>query len=350
MHARLVPQVMSNEALVTVGRTDVALKVYPVPKPVILRLLKVATPPDAAIVVVPPNAPGPPVAGVPVVIAMVTSPVKPEATLPNASNAVSTTGLMVLPEEVDCGWLVKARVAAEAGVTVIPTVCVIPTPLTVAEIVFDSAVVDVNVDVDTPLLFVVVGVVKLGFEPVEFRLTVRPWITLPKASLAVTVMRDAVVLPVVHPLLHAVIVVGDADTVDCEADTPAGVIARALLVAWVSVPEDATRVYPEAALSIDRLLNVEMPVLPEVWTLSVPDNVPPAGLVPIVIVIVGLGVPTVFPPASCTTTWMAGDIATPATVLAGGCTTKASLVAGPAERVIVVDVTGVSPPPLKVSV
>ena len=60
------------------------------------------------------------------------------------------------------------------AVTVTDAVCVMATPLIVAEIVLASAVVEVNVDVDTPLAFVVVGEVKLLLEPVEFSTTVAP--------------------------------------------------------------------------------------------------------------------------------------------------------------------------------
>ena len=50
----------------------------------------------------------------------------------------------------------------------------IATPLTVAEMVFGSAVGEENVDVDTPLAFVVGGAVKLLFEPVDPSTTVAP--------------------------------------------------------------------------------------------------------------------------------------------------------------------------------
>lgn len=103
--------------------------------------------------------------------------------------------------------------------TVTAVVWVIATPLIVAEIVLASAVVDVKVDVETPLAFVVVGAVKLLFDPVEESTTVAPAIGLPDWSFAVTVISDAVLAPVLQPLLHAVIVVGAAPSVDDDADT-----------------------------------------------------------------------------------------------------------------------------------
>ena len=60
------------------------------------------------------------------------------------------------------------------AVTVTAAVWVIATPLTVAEMVFGSAVGEENVDVDTPLPFVVVGAVKLLLDPVEPSTTVAP--------------------------------------------------------------------------------------------------------------------------------------------------------------------------------
>src|SRR2546422_11779996 len=49
-----------------------------------------------------------------------------------------------------------------------------------------------------------------------------------------------------------------------------------LLVAWVSVPEVALRVYPVPALSIFRFANVATPFT--AFTGALPVNVPPAGL------------------------------------------------------------------------
>jgi hypothetical protein len=61
-----------------------------------------------------------------------------------------------------------------AGFTVTLAVWVIPTPLIVAEMILASALVEVNVDVDTPLALVVVGGVKLPPDPEALSTTVKP--------------------------------------------------------------------------------------------------------------------------------------------------------------------------------
>src|SRR5437879_7378599 len=126
---------------------------------------------------------------------------------------------------VDC-----AADTAPAFTTTV-AVCVIATALIVAEIVFDSASVDDSVPVATPLAFVVAaGCVSVLPDPVVASTTVAPWIGLPLASRAVTVIVEL-------PLPAAI---GDvALTVDWLADTvPAFtttvavcVIATALTVA-----------------------------------------------------------------------------------------------------------------------
>src|SRR5881296_2573855 len=90
-------------------------------------------------------------------------------------------------------------------------VWVTPIPSIVAEIVLDSASVDASVPVVTPLAFVVVaGCVSVLPDPVAASTTVAPWIGLPFASRAVTVIVEL-------PLPAAI---GDvAVTVDCTADT-----------------------------------------------------------------------------------------------------------------------------------
>lgn len=137
------------------------------------------------------------------------------------------------------GGAVKVNWVAAAAVTATEAVCVMFTPLTVADTVLDSALVELNVAVDTPLEFVFPGVVKLLFEPLEPRVTVAPEMRLPNASLAVTVISEAVPAPVVHDVWHAVMEDWAAETVDCVAETAAGftvtlgfcVIATPLIVA-----------------------------------------------------------------------------------------------------------------------
>src|SRR5262245_51313796 len=83
-----------------------------------------------------------------------------------------------------------------------------------------------------------------------------------------------------------------------------------------------------------RFENVAMP--PEAAALVVPESVPPAGLVPIAIVIVAVdAVRLSF--ASSTRTVTAGLIAAPPTVFEG-CTPKASLAAAPTVMLNALDV------------
>src|SRR5439155_911026 len=118
------------------------------------------------------------------------------------------------------------------AVTVTVAVWAIATPLIVAETVLASGVVELRVPVATPLAFVgPAGWVRVLPEPVALRTTVAPLIGFPLASRAVTV--------IVEVPLPAAIDVGDAVTVDCDADTvpavtvtvAACVIATPLIVA-----------------------------------------------------------------------------------------------------------------------
>lgn len=85
----------------------------------------------------------------------------------------------------------------------------IATPLIVAETTFAPEPVELRVPVATPLPSVVLpGWVSVLPEPVAASTTDAPGIVLPSASLAVTVIVEAL-----DPLL-AVIEVGAADTVD----------------------------------------------------------------------------------------------------------------------------------------
>lgn len=101
----------------------------------------------------------------------------------------------------------------DAGFTVTDAVWVIAVPLMFAEIVLPSAAVDVNVLVNTPLPLVVPELgVRVLPDPVDARVTLAPLIVSPLPSLATTVMVD-------DPLL-AVNVVGAAETVEFDAETP----------------------------------------------------------------------------------------------------------------------------------
>jgi len=68
------------------------------------------------------------------------------------------------------------------------------------------------------------------------------------------------------------------------------------LVALVSAPDDATRVYPVPALSIARPPKLATPFT--AFTVVVPDRVPPAGFVPRVTVTALVELVTVLPEAS----------------------------------------------------
>src|SRR5688572_2055437 len=132
---------------------------------------------------------------------------------------------MVAPATVEDGCAVKMSWLAAAGATVTVAVCVIDTPLAVAEKVLLSATVELRVAVATPLVLVVPAVGLSVFPvPVAAKLTGAPAITLPNASRAVTV-RVAVLVP-----LLAVMVVGLAASVDCDAETGPEVMLKGALI------------------------------------------------------------------------------------------------------------------------
>jgi hypothetical protein len=121
-------------------------------------------------------------------------------------------------------------------------VWVMATLLMVAETLLEAATVELSVPVTTPLALVVpTGWVSVLPVPVATRTTVAPAIGLPAASFAVTVM---VLVPLV-----AVIVVGEAKTVDCAAETVPGVTVTLgaavvtefpLITAWTWLAVPAT--------------------------------------------------------------------------------------------------------------
>jgi len=146
----------------------------------------------------------------------------PPIGLPLASLAVTVIVDVALPAAIDGGAAVTVDCAADTGpgATVTVAVCVIAVPLAVAETVLVPAPVELRVPVATPVASVVpLGCVRVLPLPVVASTTVAPLIGLPPASFTVTVM---VVLP-----FPAVIEVGAAATVDCEADTGAAVTVTA---------------------------------------------------------------------------------------------------------------------------
>src|SRR6266700_3794075 len=89
------------------------------------------------------------------------------------------------------GWVVSTSFAAGPGLTTTAAICVIATPLIVADTVFDSATAELNVPVATPSPLVgPVGWVSVFARPVAARTTVAPGIGLPKPSLAVPAIVD----------------------------------------------------------------------------------------------------------------------------------------------------------------
>src|SRR5438552_1303993 len=151
--------------------------------------------------------------------------VAPGIGLPNPSVAV--TVIVDVPVPAAMGDVaVSADWPAETGpgFTTIVAVAVTPTPPIVADTTFDPAVVDERVPVATPFASVVaVGCVSVfPAVGVAASVTVAPWIGLPPASFAVTVMVE-VPLPAV---------MGDvAVTVDCAAETVPGVTTT--VAVWV---------------------------------------------------------------------------------------------------------------------
>jgi hypothetical protein len=135
--------------------------------------------------------------------------------------------------------------AAETGPAFTSTVavCVIATVLIVAETVFEPATVEASVPVVTPLALVVLTgwVSALPVVGVTASTTVAPWIGLPFASFAVTVMVD-VPLPAV---------IGDAAaTVDTVADTAPAVTTTVAVCVIATVLIVAETVFDSATVEL----------------------------------------------------------------------------------------------------
>src|SRR6266516_2284583 len=152
--------------------------------------------------------------------------VTPLTGLPFASRAVTVIVDVPLPAAIEVGDAVTLDCEAETGpaVTVTLAVCVIATPLIVAETVFDPAIVELKLPVATPLPLVGAGWVNVLPEPVAASTTVAPLIGFPLASRAVTVIVDAP--------LPAVIEVGEATTLDCDAETDP--VVTVTVAVWIT--------------------------------------------------------------------------------------------------------------------
>jgi len=143
--------------------------------------------------------------------------VAPLIGFPLASLTVTVIVALPLPAVSDVGSAATVDCDADTGAefTVTIAVCVTAVPSTVAETVFVSATVELNVPVATPLALVgPVGWVSVLPLPVAASTTVAPLIALPLASFAVTVI---VALP-----LPTMSEVGEAATADCAAETGPG--------------------------------------------------------------------------------------------------------------------------------
>src|ERR1041385_468254 len=141
-------------------------------------------------------------------------------------------------------------------VTVTVAVCVIAVPFAVADTVFDSATVELKLPVATPLASAAAaGWVTVLPLPVAASTTVAPVTGFPKSSLAVTVIVD-------DPL-PAAIEVGEAVTLDCEAETgPAFTVTEAVCVMAVPLAVAETVLVPVTVeLSVPVATPLELVVL-----------------------------------------------------------------------------------------
>jgi hypothetical protein len=118
-----------------------------------------------------------------------------------------------------------------AGITVTAGFWSIAVPLTVAVMVFPSALVELNVELETPLELVFAAAVNELPVPVDDIATVAFPTGLLNWSTAVMVIRDARLAPVVHEDWHAESVVCSVVTEDRLAETAAGFTVT--LAVWV---------------------------------------------------------------------------------------------------------------------
>src|SRR3989449_6642129 len=163
--------------------------------------------------------------------------------LPNASFAVTVMVLWLVPVEAvmgDVAVTVDWVADREPGVTTTAALCVTATPSTVAVTVLDSATVELNVPVATPLAFVVaLDWVSVLPVPVAAMTTVAPAIGFPRASRAVTVIVDALA-----PLEASI---GDvAAKLDCAPETVLAVTTTVAIWVIASVMMVAETVFASA--------------------------------------------------------------------------------------------------------
>ena len=135
---------------------------------------------------------------------------------------------------------------------------------------------------------------------------VKPSATFPSASRAVTTTAGAIGCPVSAPA-------GCTVNVNCVAG--ASVMLNAALVAPVSPDDEATSVYPTAALFTPRFANVATPAT--AFTVVVPASVALPGLLPNASVTAPVNPVAVFPSASRAVTTTGGAIAAFCTMFVG---------------------------------
>ena len=202
----------------------------------------------------------------------------------------------------------------------------------VAETVFDSAALDDRVPVATPLAFVVATgcVSELPVVGVAASVTVAPWIGLPLASRAVTVMVDVPFPAVIGEV---------AVTVDCAAETVPALTTT--VAVWVMATEliVADTVFDPAAVELK--LPVATPlasVVPSGWVSVFPavgaaasTTVAPWIGLPLasraVTVMVDVPVPAVMGDVAVTVDWVAETVPTFTTTVAVWVMATASIVA-----------------------
>jgi hypothetical protein len=220
-------------------------------------------------------------------------------TLSNKSRAVTVISEPVPPPVVHDVWHAVMVASPRVRVECVPftpagiTVTVGPatsTPPTVAEIVLASALVELNVEVDTPLELVFGGAVKLLPVPVEDMTTLAFWIRFENWSFAVMVTSDARPAAVVHVPEQAESVVCGVVTVDCDAETGPGVTVTGALSVIATPPAVAVTVFDSAMVEFSVQLATPLPLA--VWLRLTGDVVFPP--VP-EIAIVTLTPPTPFP-------------------------------------------------------
>src|SRR6266699_2321208 len=248
--------------------------------------------------------------------------VAPGIGLPKPSLAVTVIVDVPVPAAIgDVAVSVDWPAETGPGFTTIVAVAVTATPPIVADTTFEPTVVDDRVPVATPFASVgPAGCVSAVFTPVAASTTVAPWIGLPLASFAVTVIVE-VPLPAV---------MGDvAVTVDCVAETAPAVTST--VAVWVIATElmVADTVFDPAAVEASVPVATPLPsVVPTSWVSVLPVvgvaasvTVAPSMRLPnaslAVTVIVEAPLPVIIGDVATTVDWLADTVPVPAMVNAG---------------------------------